>query len=139
MVRLILALPEGRNPGNEHAAERNLDHRSSRLDDMVTDQTRPIKRIPGKFHCVTTRPRKLSAPASVERSLFLLALPLPERSGHQQWQCGDVRPAAIPLADGGPPGYTMAVVRASRTAQPMGQRVVAGWVVVPRQDAHRPR
>jgi hypothetical protein len=42
MLRLILALPEAWKTGTEHAAEGNLDHGSSLLDDMVTDLTRPI-------------------------------------------------------------------------------------------------
>jgi hypothetical protein len=49
MPRLILAVPEARKIGTEHAADNNLDHRSSLSDDMVTDLTRPIKRIPEKF------------------------------------------------------------------------------------------
>jgi hypothetical protein len=48
MVRVILALPEAQDPGNQHAAEGRLDHGSSMLDDRVTDQKRPVKTNPRK-------------------------------------------------------------------------------------------
>jgi hypothetical protein len=59
MLRLILALTDACKTATEHAAEGNLDRGSSLRDDMVTDSTRPIKRIPEKFCCATARPRKL--------------------------------------------------------------------------------
>jgi hypothetical protein len=69
MLRLILALTNARKTGTEHAAEGNLGHGSSRWDYMVTDLSRPIKRIPEKFCCVTTRRRKLWVLTSLERGL----------------------------------------------------------------------
>jgi hypothetical protein len=54
----MLAVPDVRDTGTQHAADCNLDHGRSFLDDMVTDLTRPIKRIPEKFRCVIARHRK---------------------------------------------------------------------------------
>jgi hypothetical protein len=48
MLRLMLDLPQARNPGTEDDAEGNVDHHFALLDDMVIDLMRPIKTIPKK-------------------------------------------------------------------------------------------
>jgi hypothetical protein len=65
MLRLTVALPEARSSGAEHAAEGNVDHGFSLMDDKITDWTRPIKRIPEK-----------SPPKQVPPGSDRLALPL---------------------------------------------------------------